>query len=206
MNLTELTVNGFCEEVFSPSAVPGGGSVSALSGALGASLLGMVCNITVNKAAKKGIEPDYEVASAIVKTQQAQKQFLSLIDSDSAAFQKVMDAFRLPKQSDEEKETRKKAIEEAYKTATKPPLSIAQLASGLLDTAEVLMQKGDKNALSDVKVAIKMLNSAIMGGVYNVEINLDGISDQGFISHMKEQTLSLTSALDSRCTEILAKT
>jgi len=204
MILTEMSVMKFVDEVLSANAVPGGGSVAALSGSLGASLLGMVCNITINKATRKGVEPDYEVSSALAKVSNAQRQFIGLIDSDSTAFSKVMDAFKLPKDSDEEKAARKIAIEEAYKLATKPPLAISELAFSLLETASILMVKGDKNALSDVKVAVKMLNSAVWGGVYNVEINLDGIKDDAFNAHMREMVTAITVTIDNKCCDILS--
>ncbi|MEG1923703.1 MAG: cyclodeaminase/cyclohydrolase family protein, partial [Clostridia bacterium] len=138
MKLYERSVMEFCNDVAADIPVPGGGSVAALNAALGASLIQMVGNMTARKAVKNEVEIDYEVSNAIIKCKNAQEELIELIEKDSAAFNKVMAAMKLPKTNSDEKLIRSAAIQESYKTAVMPPLTVAMMAYDLIDCGAVM--------------------------------------------------------------------
>ena len=178
--LVNLSVENFIDEVSSSSPAPGGGSVSALAGSLGAALMSMVANLTYNK---KGYEKYNQTISKIgVSSQQLKKDLLILIDKDTQAFEGIMDAFRMPKKTDEEKEERLKEIDKATKNAIHTPLAIMKKCKELLDIIQGLVKYGNKNSFSDAAVALELINSAIKGAYYNVKINLKDIEDKKYIN------------------------
>ena len=203
MKLYEMSVKDFCDEVAKDVPVPGGGSVAALSGAMGVGLYGMVCAMTARKAMKAGTENDYEVANIAVKAEQARDKFYDLIEADSRAFTKVMDAYKLAKGTDEEKEIRKAAVQAAYKEAVIPPMTVAMMAYDMIDCGAVLYYKGDKNALSDVCVGVQCLKTAFWGGIYNVKINLAAIKDDACVAEINGRLSSMESDVERKCEGIL---
>ncbi len=177
--LIDNTVTGFLDEVASPSAAPGGGSVAALAGALGAALTAMVCRLTIGK--KKYADVESEMQDVLGRVEELRRQFTALIEKDTEAFQAVMTAFSLPKETDEQKEVRRAAIQEATKAATLVPLQVMQLCERTLPLTQIVATKGNVNSLSDAGVAASMLHAACVGAAFNVHINLSTIQDDTFV-------------------------
>ena len=183
--LVDKTVTDFIEELASDSPAPGGGSVSALSGALSAALASMVANLTYgNKEYKRQNKTMEEIA---VKAQKLKSDYLALIDADSDSFNNYMSAMRLPKKTDEDKAARHAAMQEAAKEMTRLPLKSLTLTGELLELAEQLIKKGNQNALSDAGVAAKQAEAAATGAYFNVLINLPQIEDEAFRRETREQ-------------------
>src|SRR5437867_742718 len=175
-SLVKMNVREFCNETLSDSPAPGGGSVAALMGALGASLGGMVANLS---AGKRGWDDQLEYFSDwAVKAQQLKDELLSLVDEDTAAFNKVMDSFALPKESAEEKTARSAAIEAATKYAAEVPLKVMETASRSYALLAEMAEKGNPASISDVGVGALATRACIEGAALNVRINLGQLKDE----------------------------
>src|SRR5437879_1361813 len=184
-----MTVREFCNETASESPAPGGGSVAALMGALGASLGGMVANLS---AAKRGWDDKLEYFSDwAVKGQHLKDELLALVDEDTAAFNKVMDAFGLPKGSAEEKSARAAAIESATKHAAEIPLKVMETAFKSYELLVEMAGKGNPNSISDVGVGVCATRACIDGAALNVRINLAALKDEKFKSDLQKKVRKL---------------
>jgi len=171
-----MNLRQFCNETLSDSPAPGGGSVAALMGALGASLGGMVANLS---AGKRGWEEKIQLFSDwAVKAQQLKDELLFLVDEDTAAFNQVMSAFGLPKESAEEKTARSAAIQAATKYAAEVPLRVMQTASRSYELLEKMAAEGNPASLSDVGVGLLATRACIDGAALNVRINLGSLKDE----------------------------
>ena len=200
-NLVNLSVEKFINEVSSSSPAPGGGSVSALSGSLGAALMSMVANLTYNK---KGYEEYNQKISDIgIFAQKSKKDLLVLIDQDTDAFDGIMNAFKMSKKTDEEKRERLQCIEQATKAAIETPLSIMNKCKDMFSIIEVLLKYGNKNSFSDAAVALELLNSAIRGAYYNVKINLRDIKDKEYINNKVDESNSILSETSNIYNKVL---
>lgn len=200
--LIEKTVAGFLDDVASNSAAPGGGSVAALSGALGAGLTAMVCRLTIGR--KKYADVEVEIQEVLQKAEELRAQFTALIEKDTEAFQSVMRAFALPKETDEEKKARSSAIQEATKSAALVPLQVMELCERTLPLTQTVAMKGNVNSLSDAGVAASMLYAACTGAALNVRINLSTIQDDTFVHDTSVKTDAIQSAVAQLHTEIQA--
>jgi glutamate formiminotransferase/formiminotetrahydrofolate cyclodeaminase len=177
-SLAKLNLREFCNETLSDSPAPGGGSVAALMGALGASLGGMLANLS---AGKSGWHEELEYFSNwAVKAQQLKDELLSLVDEDTIAFNKVMDAFALPKNSAEEKAARRAAIEKATKHAAEVPLKVMETAARSYELLSEMADKGNAASISDVGVGALATRACIEGAAMNVRINLGQLKDERF--------------------------
>ena len=184
-SLVKMDVRDFCNETLSDSPAPGGGSVAALMGALGASLGGMVANLS---AGKRGWDDKLEYFSSwAVKAQQLKDELLSLVDEDTNAFNKVMDAFGLAKASDEEKKTRDAAIEEATKYAAEVPLKVMTTAVKCYELLSQMASNGNPASVSDVGVGALATRGCIAGAAMNVRINLGQLKDKKFRSRLQKR-------------------
>ncbi len=199
--LVEKSVAGFLDEVASNSAAPGGGSVAALAGALGTGLTAMVCRLTIGR--KKYAEVEAELQSVLDAVEPLRGQFTSLIEKDTEAFHSVMEAFSLPKESEEQKEARSAAIQEATKTATLVPLEVLELCSRALSLTHVVATKGNVNSISDAGVAASMLLAAGQGAALNVRINLGTIQDDTFVHDTSMKTEGVLASVQQQANEIL---
>jgi len=180
-----MNVREFCNETLSDSPAPGGGSVAALMGALGVSLGGMVANLS---AGKRGWDDKLEYFSSwAVKAQQLKDELLLLVDEDTNAFNKVMDAFGLPKGSDEEKKTRAAAIEEATKRAAEVPLKVMETAAKSYELLSEMAKNGNPASVSDVGVGALATRACIGGAAMNVRINLAQLKDKKFRSRLQKR-------------------
>ena len=199
-SLLKMDLREFCNETLSDSPAPGGGSVAALMGALGASLGGMVANLS---AAKRGWDDKIEYFSDwAVKAQRLKDELLSLVDEDSAAFNKVMDAFGLPRESPEEKKTRSAAIESATQYAAEIPLKVMETSSKSYQLLSEMVEKGNPNSISDVGVGLLATHACIEGAALNVRINLGQLKDEKFKSALMEKVRQIRADSESRFKEI----
>ena len=184
-SLVKMNLRQFCNETLSDSPAPGGGSVAALIGALGISLGGMVANLS---AGKRGWDDKLNYFSDwAVKAQQLKDELLFLVDEDTAAFNKVMDAFALPKESAEEKAARSTAIQLANKYAAEIPLRVMETALRSYQFLAEMAEKGNPASISDVGVGLLATRAGIDGAAMNVRINLAGLKDEKLKSALQEK-------------------
>ena len=199
-SLVKMNLREFCNETLSDSPAPGGGSVAALMGALGASLGGMVANLS---AGKRGWDDKLEYFSKwAVKAQQLKDELLALVDEDTAAFNKVMDAFALPKQSAEEKAARTTAVESATKYAAEIPLKVMETAAKSFELLAEMAEKGNPNSISDVGVGIYATRACVDGAALNVRINLAALKDEKFKSDLQKKVRKLQADSESEFKKI----
>jgi len=198
--LMEMAVKDFLAELASNSPAPGGGSVSALAGSLAAALLSMVANLSAGAG-------EAEEAEAVLKNSAALKASLEKdVDADTEAFNRVMGAYRLPKQTDGQKEKRSQAIQQALQDAALHPLKVARRCLEVMSLCRWAVTSGNPNALSDAGVASLMAQSGIRGALYNVEINLKSIKDENFkagVEREREQILKEARVLQEDIEEFL---
>ncbi len=199
--LMALSAKGFVDEVSSESPAPGGGSVAALAGSLAAALSAMVANLTVGK---KGYESVWGTMSDMaVRAQSVKEQLARAVDEDTNAFNAVMEAGKLPKNTPEEKKIREATIQEGYKAAANVPLETARACLEALKlSAEAV--KGNKNSASDAGVAALMARAGVHGAALNVLINLGTITDAIYVANMKVQAAQVRREADSLCDTVVA--
>lgn len=182
--LVQLSVEEFGRVLASDAPAPGGGSVAALSGALGADLVAMVCRLSTGKANLEQFKG--ELADALVQATECSTSLMERVDLDTQAFNSVMAAFKLPKQTEEEKAKRAEAIQQGYREAIQSPRGIADDCLKVLHLTERLVGKTNPNALSDLGVASQQAYAGLVGAIMNVRINVPSIKDEAF----KSKTLS----------------
>ena len=179
MELITLTVKDFAALTASDAPAPGGGSISALCGALSAALVEMVANLTVNKEKYK--EYQEEMSEIITNISSDRQALLVAVDDDTKAFDKYMAALKLPKGSEE----RKAAMQEGLKEAALVPLSVAKRVCTLFPSIEKVLTHGNSNAVTDAMVATMLARTCALGAIYNVRINLSSIHDEAFVKELE---------------------
>lgn len=200
-SLVKMDLRQFCNETLSDSPAPGGGSVAALMGALGVSLGGMVANLS---AAKRGWDDKVKYFSDwAVQAQQLKDEMLFLVDEDTAAFNKVMDAFKLPKDSPEEKVARSAAIQSANQYAAEIPARVMETALKSYKLLAEMAESGNPASISDVGVALLATHAAVDGAGMNVRINLAGLKDEKTKSILKEKVEEIRAESDSQFKAII---
>jgi formiminotetrahydrofolate cyclodeaminase len=202
MALADLSIKKFLAKTASNSPVPGGGSIAALSAAIAASLSEMVAHLTIGK---KGYEALEEEMQGIAKDAlQYRERLIRYIDKDSDAYNDVMAAFKLPKGTEQERNNREGAIQEALINATLVPLDVARDAFKTIELAGKVVQQGNKNAVTDAAVAVMMARTAALSALYNVKINLASIKDTNFVEEIREEIKHMESEIVNREREILS--
>lgn len=180
MNLVDLEVKDFIEEVGSSSPAPGGGSVSALVASMGVALSNMVGKLSLNKKKFKALET--AVQEMFVETMEALEtlrySLVEYVDKDTKAFNEIMTAFKLPKESDQEKKIRGDAIQTATLSATKVPMEVCRIAMTSIEKIEKIIAFINKNTMSDIGVSILMIQAGLEGAAMNVLINTSGLKDE----------------------------
>lgn len=204
MILTDLTVKGFLAETAGQEPVPGGGSISALNGSIAAALAEMVANLTIGK--KKYAEVEAEMQTIATEAAAIQKELVLDIDRDSDAYNKVFAAFKLPKETEEEKAARSAQIQEMTKYAASVPMEVARRVHSLLPLIEAVVAKGNQNAITDGCVAMMCARTAIIGALLNVRINLTSIKDEDFVKTHTEEANAIEADAVRREAEVLAIT
>jgi formiminotetrahydrofolate cyclodeaminase len=196
------TIEGFLEALASDAATPGGGAVAGLCGAAGASLISMVCRLTIGREAYEDAEE--AMRRYLEEADAARGVFLELADRDAQAFDAVMSAFKMPKEDDRQKAERSAAIQRAYEGAARVPLEIAQRAVDLMDSAKAATQLGNVNAASDGLVAAHALYTATFSALANVEINVAALKDETVARELRGQTEALKTHADALLSETKA--
>lgn len=180
--LKDYTIEQFTELTASDAPAPGGGSVAALTGALGAALAGMVASLTIGK--EKYADVDEEMRHLLDESKAVRSELLDGIRKDSTSFTAYMAALRMPKNTDEEKAARREAMQNGLKEAALVPLEIAECAEKIFPLAETAVKRGNQNAVTDGVIAAMMARTAILAALLNVKINLDSIKDETFAAEM----------------------
>ena len=176
--LVDMTCEGFANETASESPAPGGGSIAAYMGSLGAALGTMVANLSSHKP---GWDAKWRYFSDVAeKGQRLKDELIHLVDEDTNAFNKIMNAFGLPKGTDEEKAARKRAIQEATKYATEVPFRTVQRSFEVFEICELMIKKGNPNSVTDGAVGVLCAEAAVTGAYLNVKINASSLDDKEF--------------------------
>jgi formiminotetrahydrofolate cyclodeaminase len=182
-------VEGFLDALASDAPTPGGGAVAAQSGATGAALISMVCNLTIGK---KGYEEAEErLRGVLEEAEAARTALLDLADRDATAFDGVMAAFTMPKETDAQKAVRSQAIQEGYAAAATVPLEIAKRAAELMELAREVTEIGNAAASSDGASAAQVLSASVWAATYNVEINAAALKDPTKAQALRDEVSAL---------------
>nr|WP_211639837.1 cyclodeaminase/cyclohydrolase family protein [Porphyromonas levii] len=180
--LKDHTLVQFSDVTAGSDPVPGGGSVSALAGAISASLAKMVANLTIGR--KKYAEVESEMMEVATKAEEIRQSLLNAIDHDSDAYNLVAEAFKMPKETDEEKAARSAKIQEATKVAALVPMEVAKMTYDLIPLIEAVVMKGNQNAITDGCIAMMNCRLGVLGALLNVRINLGGLKDEAFVKEL----------------------
>jgi len=201
--LMDKKLNDFLTELKSDSPAPGGGSAAALAGAIGAALGIMVGNLTISTGKYANV---HEQAKEL--TQQLEEKLTSLegyVDEDTQAFTQVMLAYKLPKNTDEEKAVRSQTIQQAMQSASQLPMKVAVICMEVLEMSGRMLEIGNVNAASDAAVAGRMAHAAMWSAIYNVKINLGSIKDQKFVEDMSKQVNSIVACSEKIFIQLVQK-
>ena len=184
MKLTDLSLKDFTAKLGSDAPAPGGGSAAALSGALGAALVSMVCNLT--KGREKYAEFETLVVNTLKESDELAAALLEGIQKDTNAFDGVIAAYGMPKGTDAEKAARSEAIQSAYKVAILSPEETADNCLAVMRLSRDLLHKSNKNAASDLAVSALQAYAGLIGALENVAINLGAIKDQKYVNDKRK--------------------
>ncbi|MCX4359013.1 MAG: glutamate formimidoyltransferase [Rikenellaceae bacterium] len=199
--LVDMSCKAFAIETASESPAPGGGSVSAYMGALGAALATMVANLSSHKA---GWDDRWEYFSDMAdKGAAVMNELLSLVDEDTAAFNRIMDVFAMPKETDEEKQARREALERATLYATEVPLRTMKTAVRAFEVIEAMIKDGNPNSVSDAGVGALAVRAAVQGAFLNVKINATGLKDRETANGLVGEATIIAAEADKREEELL---
>ncbi len=197
------TIGEYLAELSSNSPTPGGGNVSAFCGALASSLGTMVCNLTIGKKKYQDVEKEMTDIKLILEKYIA--RFTELAVKDNQAFDKVMDAFKLPKETDADKEIRLKKIDEATIEAAQIPSEVIKNCSDIIPLIDVIASKGNQNSVSDSGVAALLLSTAAQGAFLNVLINCSGLKNNEEADQLLQSSRILTDEIKLRSNSITEK-
>jgi glutamate formiminotransferase/formiminotetrahydrofolate cyclodeaminase len=200
--LVNMDLKAFANETASESPAPGGGSISAYAGVMGVSLAAMVANLS---AAKRGWEEQTSYFSDVaVRAQKLKDALLYKVDEDTRAFDAIMNAFALPKNTDAEKKARTQAIQDATKIAIEVPLQTMQLAFAGFEIVEAMIEKGNPNSITDAAVGALCVRTAVYGAWLNVKVNLSGFKDQTFVEATFQEANAILAAAQAKEAALLA--
>jgi formiminotetrahydrofolate cyclodeaminase len=175
----------YLDDLAAKKPAPGGGSAAAVVGAIGVGLLSMVANFTIAKERYKDVEP--EIQQLLARAEDLRANLQKLIDEDITAYQTVSAAYKMPRESQQEKAARSEAIQAALKNAMAVPLAICRNLFDAAQLCEPLLQKGNVNLLSDVGVAAEFIASGFTSALLNVEINLSSIKDEDLVAKIRAE-------------------
>jgi formiminotetrahydrofolate cyclodeaminase len=200
--LANLKITEYLEKAAAGTAVPGGGSVAALNACLAAGLIEMVANLTIGKKGYEAVEE--EMKDITRRATELRKLLTASIDRDADAYSGVMAAFKLPRATEREKESRKSEIQKAFKQAALVPLEVANQAVEVINLAGKAVNSGNKNAVTDGVVAAMNARTAALSALYNVKINLGSIEDDEFVQKLTREINDLERQAKSEEQKILA--
>ena len=201
--LVTLSVSRFIDVTASNAPAPGGGSVSALVGSLACALAAMVGNLTLNKKKYEAVQED--MTRLVTRATALMDTLRSLVDEDTEAFNRVMAAFALPKNTDSEKQARAAAIQQATIEATQTPLRVLRTCAQAVELVETARSMGNVNALSDTGVAAALLRAGAEGASLNIMINLGSITDQDLVDAIARECRQTLQEVQAACDAILDK-
>ncbi len=185
----DLTLSQFLDALASKEPVPGGGSGAALAGALAAALVSMVCNLTIGKKGYEAVER--EMQAILAESEAIRKELPQLLEADTQAYSRVMEAYRMPRASDEEKQAREAAMQERLKEAAEVPFKIAERCARVVALALPAARMGNKWAVSDAGVGALLGEASLHSALLNVEINLASIKDTAYVQTMRGRMSAL---------------
>lgn len=204
MDFRNLTLQEFADKTDSKSSVPGGGSVSAYIGVLGAALSGMVAALTVDKS---GYEQHHDEMKELAgKAKALQERLFVLMQEDGESFNGYIEALKLPKETSEQQLARKEALQQALKDAAAAPLATAEAALGIMPLAKQAALYGNKGAVTDAVISAMLSRTAVFGALCNVKINLASIKDEEYVAKTAEKVSRLENEADRLEQEILSST
>ena len=190
-DLTDNSMRAFLDQLASSAPAPGGGSVAAISGALGAALISMVSNLTIGK--KKYVDVQDEINALLEKSESLRDKLTALLEEDVAVYTVLSQTMKMPRDTDEEKVVRTKAMDKALKEASDVPMRIAEACVSVMDLCHPATEIGNVNALSDVGVGILMAEAGLRSAALNVLINLSSIKDEEFVRENRRKLNALLS-------------
>ena len=199
----EITLTQFLDALSEGSATPGGGSVSALAGCLGSALVEMVANLTLGKKPFEAHEA--ELQKVREEAHSHREALADTIARDIDAYQEVMNAYLLPKTTEEEKRKRKEEIQKCLKRAADPPLFTAATSLKVMKLCQEAVEKGNPNAISDAAVGALLADAALWGGTFNVLVNLSALEDKKYVQKMKSDLKRLTLEGENIKKQIMAR-
>lgn len=207
MKLVDLTVASFVQEVDSKSPAPGGGSVSSLMSAMGVALIRMVGHLTVDKKKFLALDPkiQFEFKDIVKELEIIKNEFIHLIDLDTEAFNLIVKAYQMPKNTEEENSLRKEKIQEGTMQAIMVPLKVATLSLSAMHQFDFILKYGNKQTVSDLGVATLALSSGALGAIMNVMINLPGLEDEIARHQFENQIDTLSHHIEEVKDDLLKK-
>jgi len=191
VKLTDKSIESFLTELASSAPAPGGGSVAALSGALGAALISMVSNLTVGKEKYASVQED--ISSLLDKSERLRISLIGLLEQDVEAYTRLSQTMKMPRNTEEQKNVRAVAMQKALKDAADVPMRIAETCVAVMDLCHPAAEKGNINAVSDVGVGIVMAEAGLRSAALNVLINLGMIKDEKYVSESRDKLDKLLS-------------
>lgn len=199
--LKNMKITEFLDELASSSPAPGGGSAACLSGAMGAALSAMVANLTIGKEKYKDVEDLFTRTRDEVE--KLRHELTDLIDKDANAFSGVIEAFKMPKDTEEQKQKRSAKIQQEYKKAAMVPMETCRTCRKVIDILLEQGTKGNKNALSDIAVGALCALTGLKAAALNVEINLPAIKDEEFVANMRKELSELMEGVDEKVAKLV---
>ena len=198
--IKDASIEEFLEGLASKSATPGGGSAAAIMGAMGAALVSMVCNLTLGKKNYESVTE--EMAALLPRLEDLRNRLIDMVAADVDAFDQVMAAYGLPKETDTDKQSRSAAIQEALQNATRVPLQCAHACVEIIKLSLIAAEKGNKNVISDAGVAVVAAHAALRSAALNVQVNIGTIKDEAFVTNAARELENLMDGIDQLTGEI----
>jgi formiminotetrahydrofolate cyclodeaminase len=198
--IEDTSLQVFLDELASKAPTPGGGSAAAIMGSMGAALVGMVCNLTINKKAYEAV--DAEMRDTLQQAEALRAQLTDMMRRDIEAFDLVMAAYGLPKDTEAEKARRSLAIQSALKAATEVPLACARASAEVIALSRIVAEKGNKNVVSDAGVAVLAAYAALKASALSVRVNTGAIRDTQFVEKSLAELEAVQAGADSAMLEI----
>ena len=199
--MVEESMKQFIQKLASGEPTPGGGSAAAFGGAMAASLSEMVCNLTKGKEGYEAVQE--EVVKEREKLASLRERLMDIVDEDAGAFDKVMEAFRMPKGSEDERTRRATAIQEAFRLAASVPMETAEKCMEVMEHSVVVAEIGNKNSITDAGSSALLAHASLNAALLNVRINLSGIRDEKFRTEMEKKVEMLETRADRKLKEAL---
>ena len=192
--IKDMTIQTFLDELASKASTPGGGGGAAVNGAIGAALISMVANFTIGKKGYEDVQDEF--TNMLNESEDLRSKLTDAIKDDVDVFNRVMAAYGMAKETDEEKQLRTESIQAALKEATEVPLACAKLCRQVIDLSESAAEKGNTNVISDAGVALLAGYAGLRSAALNVYINIGGIKDKEFVDDRRQQLESLFDRLE----------